>query len=243
MKKAIALSIILMTTAMQVNAQWWGGKGKKGNGEMTTITRDVGEYDQVNVGGFFDVELVAGTEGTLTLEGESNLLEYIITEVRNDGALKIKVQKGVNLKPSKRMMIKVTVPFRDLNEVTLAGSGDVVSRDVIKADNFNTAVAGSGDLIVTVDAQNVDGSVAGSGDLTIKGKTENLEVSVAGSGDVHAGSLDATNVDARVAGSGDITVVCNGDLKARVSGSGDIEYSGNTQREDIKVSGSGSISN
>ncbi len=240
MKKVITASLILMA-CLQMQAQWWGGKGIKGNGNMTTITRDVGSYDQVNVGGFFDVELVAGNEGTLTIEGESNLLEYIITEVKGD-ALKIKVEKGKSLKPSNRMMIKVTVPFRDLNEVTLAGSGDVVGKAVMKANSFNTAVAGSGDLILEVDANMVDASVAGSGDLTLTGNTRDFEASVAGSGDIHAGRLNAENVDARVAGSGDIAVNCSKSLKARVSGSGDIEYSGNPAKQDTKVSGSGDIS-
>lgn len=240
MKKLITVCLILVT-AFQAQAQWWGGKGIKGNGNMTTITRDVGSYDQVNVGGFFDVELVAGDEGTLTIEGESNLLEYLVTEV-NGNALKIKVEKGKNLKPSNRMMIKITVPFRDLNEVTLAGSGDVIGRDIIKANNFNTSVAGSGDLVLKVEANTVDSSVAGSGDLTLSGSTRDLEASVAGSGDIHAGNLDAANVDARVAGSGDISVRCSESLKARVSGSGDIEYSGNPSKQDTKVSGSGDIS-
>jgi len=239
MKKLITLSIILLA-ATQVQAQWWG-KGIKGNGNMTTITRDVGSYDQVNVGGFFDVELVAGTEGTLTIEGESNLLEYLVTEVKGN-ALKIKVENGKTLKTSKRMMIKVTVPFRDLDAVTLAGSGDVVSKDVIKANNFKTSVAGSGDLILNVEASSIKSSVAGSGDLTLTGSARDLEARVAGSGDIHAGRLKADNVDAKVAGSGDVSVYASKSLKARVSGSGDIDYSGNPDKQDTKVSGSGDIS-
>ena len=240
MKNLITVCLILVT-AFQAQAQWWGGKGIEGNGNMNTIQREVGSFDKVNVGGFFDVELVAGDEGTITLEGESNLLDYIITEVQGN-ALKIKVEKGKSLKPSNRMMIKVTVPFRDLDEVTLAGSGDVVGSALIKANNFHTAVAGSGDLILEVEASSIDSRVAGSGDLTLSGSTRDLEASVAGSGDIHASKLDAKNVDARVAGSGDISVRCSDSLKARVSGSGDIEYSGNPSKQDTKVSGSGDIS-
>lgn len=240
MRNLITVSLILVT-AFQAQAQWWGGKGIEGNGNMNTIQREVGSFDKVNVGGFFDVELVAGDEGTITLEGESNLLDYIITEVQGN-ALKIKVEKGKSLKPSNRMMIKVTVPFRDLDEVTLAGSGDVISSALIKANNFHTAVAGSGDLILEVEANTIDSRVAGSGDLTLSGSTRDLEASVAGSGDIHASKLDAKNVDARVAGSGDISVRCSDSLKARVSGSGDIEYSGNPSKQDTKVSGSGDIS-
>ena len=236
MKKVITICLILVA-AVQVQAQWWG-KGIKGNGDVTTITRSVGNYDEVNVGGSFDVELVAGTEGTITIQGESNLLEYIVTEVRGN-ALKIKVENNKNLRTTKK--IKITVPFQDLSEVTLAGSGDVWTKDVIKATNFKTAVAGSGDLTLDVDASSIDASVAGSGDLTLKGNSRDIEASVAGSGEVHAKDLKADNAYVSVAGSGDVSVNCSKSIKARVSGSGDVEYYGNPDKQDTKVSGSGKI--
>lgn len=239
MKKVIAICLLVLT-AIPAQAQWWG-KGVKGDGNMTTITRSVGDYDQVNVGGFFDVVLVAGTEGTLTIEGESNLLEYLVTEVKN-GALKIRVEKGKSLKPSRNMMIKVTVPFKDLDGVSLAGSGDVWNEDVIKTDEFKTSVAGSGDLKLRVEANSIDASLAGSGDLTLNGSTRDIEASIAGSGDIHAKNMKAQNADVRVAGSGDIAIHCSKSLKARVSGSGDIDYYGNPDKQDTKVAGSGAIS-
>lgn len=237
MKQIITICLVLVTS-LQVQAQWWG-KGVKGNGNVTTITRSVGTYDEINVGGSFDVELVAGTEGTITIEGESNLLEYIVTEVRGN-ALKIKVQNNKNIRSTKK--IKITVPFQDISEVSLAGSGEMWNKDIIKATNFKTSVAGSGDLTLKVDAGSVDASVAGSGDLTLTGNSREIEASVAGSGEIHAKELKTDNAIVSVAGSGDVAVNCSKSLKARVSGSGDIEYYGNPDKQDTKVSGSGKIS-
>ena len=239
MKKVIAICLFVLL-AIPVQAQWWG-KGIKGNGNMTTITRTVGEYDQVKVAGSFDVRLVTGTEGTLTVEGEGNLLEYLITEVK-DGALKIRIQKGKSIRPSNRMEIKVTVPFKDIDAVTLSGSGDVWNEDVIKADNFKTSIAGSGDLKLEVEANTIDANLAGSGDLSLIGSARTLEASLAGSGDIHAKNMKADHADARVAGSGDIAVYSSKSIKARVSGSGDIDCYGNPDKQDTKVVGSGDIS-
>lgn len=240
MRQLITLGIaLLMTTASQ--AQWWG-KGVKGNGKMTTITRTTGDYDGVRCAGSMDFVLVAGDEGNITIEGEENLLEYIITEVKN-GQLVVKVENKVNLKPSWGKTIKITVPFRDIEAVSLAGSGDVWNEDKITATDFEASLAGSGDMVLNVEASSVEGSIAGSGDLTIKGSTNDLEAKVAGSGDFHGFDLDANNTVVSVAGSGDAEVVSKVSLKARVSGSGDIEYKGNPESEDTKVSGSGSISN
>jgi len=239
--KKLLLILAIIGISTSVNAQW-GSKKIKGNGNMTQVTRDLKTYDAVHVSGFFDVFLVAGEEGKIELEGESNLLDHVITEIRGN-VLDIKTENGVNLQPSNNNMITITVPFKDLDEVNLSGSGDVVSRDRITATSFSTALAGSGDVVLEVEATTVKASLSGSGDLTLKGKTQEVELNLSGSGDIHAGELKATDADLSVAGSGDISLHCDGGtLKARVAGSGDIEYSGKPSREDSKVVGSGSIS-
>lgn len=212
----------------------------KGNGNVQKITRTTSDYDGIKCAGSFDYVLVAGTEGTIILEGEENLLEYIITEVK-DGNLIIKTENHINLNPSSNRTVKVTIPFKDINEVSLAGSGDLWNEDVITADELDVSLAGSGDVVLKVEANAVDGKVAGSGDLTLKGKTNELEASVAGSGNFHGFDLQAINADVAVSGSGDADVVCTENLKARVAGSGDITYKGNPKKEDTKVAGSGRI--
>lgn len=239
MKKLITLSLVLLAST-QIHAQWWG-KSVKGNGELETITRNVGDYDEISVAGFFDVTLVAGNEGELTIEGESNLLEYIETEVNGD-RLTIKVKNKQNLKTSWGKDIKIRVPFRDLNQVSLSGSGEIMSTDVIKANNFRVSVSGSGDINLVVEASSTESRVTGSGDLVLRGSTRDHETSVTGSGDLEAGRFKADNVDAKVTGSGDIRVSCEKSIRARVTGSGDIEYVGNPTKQDTKVSGSGDIS-
>ncbi len=238
MKKLITLSIILLAST-QIQAQWWG-KSIKGNGQVETETRNVGEYDEISIAGFFDVTLVAGEEGEITLQGESNLLDYVETEVNGD-RLTIKVQNKQNLKTSYGKDIKIKIPFRDLDRVSLSGSGEIMSDDVIKANTFEVSVSGSGDVALIVEANRTESRVTGSGDLILKGYTKDHTVKVTGSGDIEAGRFKAETVDAQVTGSGDIRVACEKSIKARVTGSGDIEYVGNPTKQDTKVSGSGDI--
>ncbi|RYH74142.1 DUF2807 domain-containing protein [Flavobacteriaceae bacterium 144Ye] len=214
----------------------------KGNGNMTAITRSTSDYDGIKCAGSFDYILVAGTEGNITLEGEENLLEYIVTEVKG-GNLIVKTENNVNLRTSKGRTIKITIPFKDINNVSLAGSGDLWNEDKITSTNLDVALAGSGDIVLNVEASSIVGKLAGSGDLTLKGNTNELEAKVSGSGDFHGFNLQSNHTNVAVAGSGDAEVVSNISLKARVAGSGDIEYRGNPKTEDTKVAGSGSISN
>ena len=238
MKKLIALGIALSMISI-VNAQW--GRKVKGNGDVVTLERSVGSYDEVALAGWFDVELVDGDEGEITIKGESNLLQYIKTEVK-DGKLIIKKENGVTLRPSSwRDAILITVPVEQINALSLSGSGDVVSKTTLKSNDFDVSIAGSGDIDITIEAQEVDASLSGSGDITISGKTTVLDVQVAGSGDVRAFDLEADDVDVKVSGSADVKVTANRSLNARVSGSGDIMYRGNATKVNSKASGSGDI--
>lgn len=239
MKKIITLGVALSMVAI-TNAQW--GRRIKGNGNTTTIERSVGSYDEVALAGWFDVDLVDGKEGELTLKGESNLLEHIKTEVK-DGKLIIKAEKGINLKPSNwKNGIHITVPVEAINSVTLSGSGDIVGKKTLKADAFETRISGSGDITLSIEAQSITATMSGSGDINLDGSTTDLEVQVSGSGDIKAYGLEADNVTAQVSGSADIKVTANESLNARVSGSGDISYRGNPEKLKTKSSGSGDIS-
>lgn len=239
MKKSILIAAAFLLSVVSAYSQW-GNKKVEGNGNMKTETRKTSAYDEISCGGSFDFVLVKGTEGSITVEAEENLMEYIIVEVK-DNDLVIKSERKVNLKPSRGKQIKITIPFQDIESVSLAGSGNLTSSDVINASDFKASVAGSGDMDIEISANNTKASIAGSGNLQLKGKTNDLKGSVAGSGDLKAFGLTANNVEISIAGSGDADVICNGNLKARVAGSGDINYKGNPTSKDTKVAGSGKI--
>ena len=238
MKKLTTISLVVLFT-VSCSAQW--GKKVNGNGKVVTIERSTGDYDAVAISGWFDVDLVDGNEGDVSLKGEENLLEHIITEVK-DGKLVIKVEKGINLKPSSwKEGIHISVPVESINAVSLSGSGDIVGKKTIKTTNFNTSMSGSGDITLDLDASSISASMSGSGDINLSGTTTDLNVNISGSGDIKAYELEADNVDANVSGSADIKVTANQRLKARVSGSGDIHYKGNPEKVEAKTSGSGDI--
>lgn len=239
MKKSIVVTLVLAIT-VSCSAQW--GKKIKGNGDKVTIERSTGDYDAIAVSGWFDVDLVDGKEGQLSLEGESNLLEYIVTEVKN-GKLLIKTENNVNLKPSDwNSGIRITVPVERISAISLSGSGDIVGKTTLKTEKLDTTMSGSGDITLDVETNSVSASMSGSGDITLSGNTTDFSATISGSGDIKAFDLQADNVEATVSGSADIKVTANKMLQARVSGSGDITYRGNPEKLDTKTSGSGDIS-
>jgi hypothetical protein len=238
--KKLSVLMCMVLISLSCSAQW--GKTIKGDGNNVTIERNTDDYNGIAVSGWFDVELVSGNEGEITLKGEANLLEYIITEVK-DGKLVIKTEKGVNLKPSSwKSGIHITVPVESINSVAMSGSGDIVGKTKIKSDKFSTAMSGSGDITLDIDTSSLSATMSGSGDISLSGRTTDFEATISGSGDIEAYNLDADHVEATVSGSADIQVTANKSIKARVSGSGDISYRGNPEKVDTKTSGSGDIS-
>lgn len=237
--KNITTLIVLLIALNSCTAQW--GKRIKGNGNITTIKKSVGDYESLDMAGFFDVKLIEGKEGNITITGEENLLEYIVTEVK-DGKLILKTEKGVNLQPSHRNGIKIRIPVEQINSVYLSGSGDITSEKTLTADSFKATISGSGDISLDLAVKELKTSISGSGDIELTGNTDIFDLSISGSGDIDAFRLAANHVDVSVSGSGDIEVTANKSIKARVSGSGDINYRGNPEKVDTKSSGSGDIS-
>lgn len=182
LKQTLVLTLALIAFT-SCNAQWGKGKTIKGNGNITTITRTTSDYDAIRLAGWMEFELVEGEEGTITIEGEENLLDYILTEVEGHGLI-VKTENNINLKPSGNKTIKITIPFKDIDKVSLSGSGDVTSNATIVSKNFEAKVSGSGDVTLNVNSTNVDASVTGSGDIEYKGSPSKVDKKVTGSGDI-----------------------------------------------------------
>lgn len=242
MKKSVKLFVVsALLISFIGNAQSYSNNKIKGNGKVISDTRTTSDYDAIKVSGSFDVDLIAGKEGKIIIKGEENLVAAIKVEVE-DNILKIYVERGNYIKPSMGKKIEVIVPFEKISELSLSGSGNVESKDVIKNDKFSAKLAGSGNFDLNVDATNLELNLSGSGNINLKGNSDNLTTKLAGSGNINATSLKAKRVDANVSGSGNSRVNCIESLTARIAGSGDIKYTGNPEKRDVKVSGSGNIS-
>ena len=214
------------------------GEKIKGNGKVVTVTRTTSDYDGIGVGGSFDVILVQGKEGNITIEGEENIIPYIETEVKGNN-LEIKFKKNTNIRTTKRLT--VTVPYTDIDKVSLGGSGNISNEGTIKATDLKISLGGSGNISLKVDSDEVKSSIGGSGNIKLNGSTNEFKCSIAGSGSIKAYELTADTLNATIAGSGSISTTVKTKIKANVVGSGSIYYKGNPKYVDSKTVGSGDI--
>ena len=237
MKKSIVFIIaILSLNSTDALAQNW--KKVKGNGNVITQQRSVGSFDAVEAAGSFDIYLVKGNEGEMTILGDENLMEYLETEVKN-GDLKIKWKKGYSINTVNQFV--VTLAIEEINGLSLSGSGKIESKIPLKSDHFNTSVSGSGDMMLTIEANELEVAISGSGNIDFEGVVNKFDASVSGSGDINAKNLKCKMANLRISGSGGAYLDVSDELFARVSGSGDIKYKGDPAKQDVKVSGSGKV--
>ena len=235
--KKLALTLVLLCFTF-ANAQKKNNRRIKESGVQTTQNRTTESYDAVNAGGSFKVVLVSGKEGTITIQGDENIITHIVTEVKNN-ELHIYFEK--NLSITYRSEITITVPVEEISGITFSGSGDILSKTTLNATNFNVKLSGSGDVDIDVNATKITASLSGSGDINITGKTKELEAKVVGSGDIDCGKLVSENATVAVSGSGDLKVNCTNNLEAKVAGSGTIKYKNKPATMNKTVAGSGEI--
>ena len=194
-----------------------------GNGNIKSETREVGGFDKVNAVGSIDIEMVSDNNPTVRVEADDNVLPYIITEVRS-GTLEARFKSNIMFTNTHA---KVYVSAPGIKKLIVTGSGDIVSKDILKsADEIGMEVNGSGNINVMTDAPSVVADISGSGDIQLRGRTKNFDCSISGSGDIKCKSLLSENTTVTISGSGTAHIFASVSLKAKVNGSGEVYYGG-----------------
>jgi hypothetical protein len=214
------------------------GNRVKGNGHIITEQRNITSARKIKLQGSFDVELTPATSTGLTIEGDDNLLPYIVTS-ESDGWLIIKTKEDVNVSPSGKLKIHVTTNL--LEAIYLSGSGNIKTTEkFVGADKLDLKISGVGNAYVEVNAPSVLANISGSGNITLIGETKDSKIEISGVGSYKGENLKAENVEVHVSGSGSANVFADNKLDVHVSGVGNVHYSGNATVTQ-QVSGSGSV--
>ncbi|MFM2266845.1 MAG: hypothetical protein RL757_286 [Bacteroidota bacterium] len=210
----------------------------RGTGAMLKQSRPATGFVNVSSSCSGDVEVTQDSTFSVEIEAQKEILDIIETVVEGN-TLKVRVKKGYSI--DGEVHVRVHAPqFEDLS---LAGSGNLVAKTALNCPKLKVELAGSG----RIELQNLQSSdfsigVAGSGDVVCSGgAVTTADVSVAGSGDIDLEKLAVKKMKISISGSGNATCNVEETLDANVSGSGDIKYKGKPMTN-THVSGSGTVS-
>ncbi|RYE19839.1 MAG: DUF2807 domain-containing protein [Sphingobacteriaceae bacterium] len=209
---------------------------------LETQNRNVSGFHAISSSGSFDVELRQGGAEAVKVEADADVINEIITEVKG-GVLQIHSSNTHNWGNFwNNRHIRIYVTAKNLDNISLSGSGDFQIDNQFNANDLALRISGSGDFSGAINVKTVAVSISGSGDFKLSGKAEESTIGISGSGDFNAGNLITKSTAIRVSGSGDANIYASEKLDAVVNGSGDVHYNGHPKSVSKSAHGSGDIS-
>jgi hypothetical protein len=209
----------------------------KGNGKIYTEPRSLLPFETVSVNGDFDVYVEQDTVTDVRVEGDENLVPYILTRV-NGSNLTIKVKDNRCLKETQQVKIYLKSP--NIRELNMSGSGMIKTTDTLKSDNIDLSISGSGDIKALVNSQSVTATISGSGNIDLFGSTGTSDFKISGSGKIRSMDMGQNSCYINISGSGSIYTNVLKSMDVYISGSGTVYYIGSPVIN-RHISGSGEI--
>lgn len=187
-----------------------------GNGVMKTATREVADFDKIELSGAFDVLVTSGENTSFRVQGDENIIDLIASDV-SSSTLKVFPKKS--LCPKQKLTL--TISMQDLSALTASGAMTVETK-AIANDKLSL---------------NVDGSAG----IKAAGTSDNLYASISGTGNIETAELVSQNAKISISGVGDATVQTSGVLDVVIQGVGNVYYLGKPNELRQNITGVGSV--
>ncbi|MFM2360003.1 MAG: hypothetical protein RLY16_1996 [Bacteroidota bacterium] len=213
------------------------GEYISGSGNIVKEQRTVKDFNRIEVGGAFTVNVMIGSPQKVEVESDDNIMPYIETKVKGT-TLQIKTKSHTNFNDG-HYVVNITVPA--LEEIDASGAASVEGKNLNKREGkFEIKSSGASSIKVEVDVPAVEVHSSGAGEIQISGRTKNYWLHSSGSSEIKSSGLLSETTDAKVSGAGNVHVHASVKLKAKASGAGTIYYRGAAQ-VDQDVSGAGTV--
>jgi len=208
-------TLVLITIAMLAV----GCTVTRGSGVVATDQRDLSGFNRIKVSGSATVDVTIGSEWSVVLEADDNILPLIETNLAGN-TLDIGTKSGVTFLTSNPIHVSITMPA--LEAVDISGSGELSAPGI--GDSRSLAV-----------------DISGSGRVSVSGAADEVNITVSGSGAFAGREFQTADATVSISGSGEAIIWATERLDAQVSGSGLVRYVGNPGQLSTDISGSGSV--
>src|SRR5215217_2537952 len=133
--------------------------GVQGSGNKQTEKRNAADFNAIEVGGIFEVEVVAQKDFSVEVEADDNLLQYIKTEVRG-GTLEISSEKRIS--PKGPIRIRISAP--NIENLQVSGVSKL-SLTNVKNDSLKVDASGASKIKVDGETGNLEVELSGASRL------------------------------------------------------------------------------
>jgi Putative auto-transporter adhesin, head GIN domain len=209
---------------------------------QTKETRSVDTFNKISFRTSGKLYLRQGSPQKIELEGSKELLDEMETKVEGGKLIIGKKEKWNWSWGDDKITAYVTV--KDINAISVSGSGDVVGETKIITSDIDLKVSGSGNLQIEVEASGeMEADVSGSGKIDLKGTCQSFDSDISGSGRVVMNASIKERATFGISGSGKIeaTGVAK-DVKAVITGSGKLATADlEVEKCEVRITGSGDV--
>jgi hypothetical protein len=179
------------------------------------------DFDRLEMGDAFDIEVRQGTFFEITARGDERNLDDL--EVTTEGTtLVIRYRNQRNRKHT--TYIEITMPtlaqvnFSDATQSTVTGFTDL--------ERLRVSLSGASKSQVDVDAAAIDIALSGASRLTLAGGGDDLSVNASGASELQAFSYAVLKADVNASGASRCKVSVSDALRAVASGGSSVIYRG-----------------
>jgi hypothetical protein len=216
----LALSLTLMACSIPII------NVVRGSGVLATETREVGDFDSVQLDGAGKLVIIQGESTSLTVEAEDNIISNL-ESVTQGNTLRLGYQESFWQKaifPTETIIYTLTVT--DLNAITFNGASDL-ELDSLETESLSITVNGAAQ--VTIDDLTADSlkvQINGTGTVNISGEVISQDLGIDGAGTVQNGDLKSSQTTIEANGLGIATVWVTDSLNLTFNGGGTLNYYG-----------------
>lgn len=191
-----------------------------GSGELASENRDVAYFTKVSSEGIFEANITQGTEQSLEIIANDNIIHKVKTSVVNN---ELKLYLDSDNDNYRDIYLQANIVVTSLNGLKNSGAGNMYVNNIEEDGSFSIRNSGSADI-------------------TIQGSASNLDVKNEGSGSIYGFGFFVNDCTIKIEGTGSFEINCSDNLDVDIEGSGNVFYKG-YPNINTTISGSGSVIN
>ena len=199
--------------------------------------RNVEAFDKIRVFGNVEVEMIKGKKEAVEIFARNINLSDIGINVLNR-QLKIKTKSNLFKEDA---FVKLRVTYKEIREISVNASADIIFRDVIKNDKLFISATSGARANLKVNLNALELKVYQGAHIDISGSTKLNEVLVNTGGILSATYLACDEVFIKLNTGGQAEFIVNKSIDAIVNTKGKLNYFGLPEKENIKTKLGGSV--
>ncbi|MHB1347505.1 MAG: head GIN domain-containing protein, partial [Candidatus Humimicrobiaceae bacterium] len=210
----VAVILVMATSCIRFT-------GFSGSGNVITEERNVQGFNSIAVNAGINLFVEQGSEESVKIEAEDNVIPMIITEVKN-GKLEIRYKQFFSIGFSPTRAVNAYVTVKQLNELK-ASSGSSVKTEEINTDSLkiNMSSGAFGEFIIK--SKEVEANASSGTLIRISGTTDKQDVKLSSGGSYDAQDLISKSADVDVSSGASAKINVSENLDVNISSGGIIQ--------------------